>query len=300
MAVDHLLLVAVLAGLGGMLGWGLADFFAKKTIDEIGDVVSLVLAHLFGTAAFILLVFGRGVVAGAPMAFPHDVATWGGLTFFGALQATVYLLVYRGFGKGQLAVLNPIFASFSGLTALLSILFFGELVTGHLVVALVVIFAGVLLLNVDMGALREKRLGFVRVPGFPEIAVATLLAAVWTILWDQFVSGHDWLVYAALMYVFMTIALVAVAALQRLKIKVSRPSVWAWLALIGLCETAAYAAISWGYASTPHTSVIALISGAFSLPTIVLARLFLKEQTTRLQAVASLGIVAGIVLLNLG
>jgi len=36
------LLIAVLAGLGGMFGWGFADFFAKKTIDEIGSVASLV------------------------------------------------------------------------------------------------------------------------------------------------------------------------------------------------------------------------------------------------------------------
>ena len=34
------LVIAVLAGFGGMLGWGFADFFAKKTIDEIGDVAS--------------------------------------------------------------------------------------------------------------------------------------------------------------------------------------------------------------------------------------------------------------------
>jgi drug/metabolite transporter (DMT)-like permease len=299
MAIDHVLLAAVLAGLGGMLGWGLADFFAKKTIDEIGDVVSLVLAHLFGTAAFIALVLGRGAWNGTPPALPHDLVTWGGLAFFGTLQAAVYVLVYRGFGKGQLAVLNPIFASFSGLTALLSILFFGELVTGNLVVALIVIFGSILLLNVDVTALREKRLGFVFVPGFPEIAVATLLAAGWTILWDQFVAGRDWLLFAAVMYVFMTVVLLAVAALQRLKLQVTRPSVWVWLALIGLCETGAYAAISWGYASTPHTSVIALISGAFSLPTIVLARLVLKERTTRLQAIASLGIVAGIVLMNI-
>jgi len=29
------LLIAIIAGLGGMFGWGLADFFAKKTIDSI-------------------------------------------------------------------------------------------------------------------------------------------------------------------------------------------------------------------------------------------------------------------------
>jgi drug/metabolite transporter (DMT)-like permease len=58
--------------------------------------------------------------------------------------------------------------------------------------------------------------------------------------------------------------------------------------------------ISWGYGATPHTSMVALASGAFSLPTIVLARLVLKERTGRLRAAASVVIVAAIVLLNRG
>ncbi len=114
--------IAALAGLGGMFGWGVGDFFAKKTIDEIGDVTSLVLAHMFGTA-FLLFVVGYAAMTGRPPVIPTDPADWGGVFFFGVLQAIVYLLVYRGFGKGQLALLNPIFASFSGLTALLSIVF---------------------------------------------------------------------------------------------------------------------------------------------------------------------------------
>ncbi len=291
-------LLAVLAGLGGMLGWGLADFFAKKTIDLIGDVQTLLLAHLFGAGAYLLVVAIRAA-ASHSVSLPIDLPTWLGLAFFGTLQAAVYLLVYRGFGKGQLAVLNPIFASFSGLTALLSIFAFGEVVSGHMALALALLFAGILLINLDVGAQREAQLRFARVPGFPEVAAATLLAAVWTILWDRFVHGHDWLVYAAGMYVFMTLALVAYVLVRRVRVPMPKGSVWIWLALIGLCETGAYLAISLGYGATPHVSVVALLSGAFSLPTIFLARVFLKERTTGLQAVASLIILVGIVLLNL-
>lgn len=274
------------------------DFFAKKTIDEIGDVVSLVLAHLVGTAAFIALVVGRTALGIAPLTIPSDARTWGGLTFFGLLQGIVYLLVYRGFGKGQLAILNPVFSSFSGLTVLFSVFLFAEMVTDRTAIALGIIFGSILLLNIDIKALRERRVEVVHVPGFPEIATATFLAALWTVLWNQFVSGEDWLIYAALMYLFMTVGLVVLAAIQRLRLKVSKPSVWIWVALIGVCEAGAYLAVSWGYASSPQTSVVALLSGAFSLPTIVLARLFLGERTTKLQAVSSLGIVAGIIVLN--
>ena len=33
--------LAIFAGLGGMFGWGLADFFAKRVIDSIGELKTL-------------------------------------------------------------------------------------------------------------------------------------------------------------------------------------------------------------------------------------------------------------------
>src|SRR5437016_946774 len=118
------LTIAISAGVGGMLGWGLADFFAKKTIDAIGDVVSLVWAHVFGTAIFVAAALCQSSVLGQRVTIPANPSTWTLLALFGALQAAVYLLVYRGFGKGQIALLAPVFASFSGLTALISVTVF--------------------------------------------------------------------------------------------------------------------------------------------------------------------------------
>ena len=107
------LFIAISAGLGGMLGWGLADFFAKKTIDEIGDVATLAWAHIFGTGTLLIIVLYQLLTHQQFIHVPSDVPTWAELLFFGVLQAIVYLLVYRGFGKGQVALLSPIFASFS-------------------------------------------------------------------------------------------------------------------------------------------------------------------------------------------
>jgi drug/metabolite transporter (DMT)-like permease len=293
------LLIAVLAGLGGMLGWGFADLFAKKTIDQIGDITTLVIAHFFGAGVVVLVslyeIFGQGYV----FHIPYDAPTWIGIFFFGALQALVYLLVYIGFGKGQVAVLNPIFSSFSGIVALVSIVLFGEMVSASLAIGLFVVFVGIMLMNVDREALRQRRLGFLRVPGFPEIASGTLLAAVWTLGWNFFVSGTDWLSYAVLMYLAMTLTLVAYAVIRGVNLKVSVASAWKYLVLIGIFESGAYIAITWGYAATPATSVVAILSGAFSLPTIIGARLWLKERTTSLQLWGSLAIVLGVILVSL-
>lgn len=296
--MQHELFIAVLAGLGGMLGWGFADFFAKKTIDEIGDIVSLAWGHVFGTIALLLMALYYLAVRGQQITVPHSFQTWFLLLLFGAVQATVYLLVYKGFGKGQVAVLNPVFASFSGLTAILSIVLFGEAVSGYLLLGLATLFIGILLISIDVQALASMHLSFSYIPGFREVGLATLLAALWTLFWGKFVGGKDWLSYALFMYIFMTFAILIVSKLYKIDLHVVKSSVWKYLVLIGLCETVAYLAISLGYSATLLTSIVALLSGAFSLPTILLARTFLKEKITATQTIGSLIIIAGIMLLS--
>lgn len=290
------LLIAVIAGLSGMLGWGFADFFAKKTIDEIGDIASLVWAHVFGTLGFALVAIYQYFVYKQNVLFPTDPFTWGLLAFFGALQAVVYLLVYKGFGKGQLAVLNPIFASYSGITALISILVFAELVTGHALLALATIFIGVILISLDMAGLRAKKLNFHS--GVKEVSIAALLAALWTLGWDKFIGGQDWITFALLMYLFMTLTAFLFAKAKRVNLKFSKkPQVRSALVMIGLCEMVAYLGISLGFSQTSHTSIVAVLSGAFSLPTILLARIFLKEKVAAIQTIGSIVIILGIVAL---
>jgi drug/metabolite transporter (DMT)-like permease len=297
--MQHELLIAVFAGMAGMIGWGLADFFAKKTIDAIGDIASLAWAHVFGTVALFSVVFFQVIVLHKGLPIPHDLQTWFFLIFFGVLQAAIYLLVYKGFGKGQVAVLNPVFASFSGLTAIMSIMIFGEIVSGSQIISLVILFSGVLLLNIDVDALRSKKITFIHVPGFREVALATVLASVWTLLWDTFISGRDWLSFTFSMYAFMTVTIFAFARFKRVKLSFAKPSFWKFLILIGVCETLAYLGISIGYSATSFTSIIAVLSGAFSLPTIILARIFLKEKITSLQTIGSIIIIIGIILLSL-
>ena len=293
------LIIACIAGLGGMLGWGLADFFAKKTIDQIGDVQSLAWAGIFGCITFAIALWYEISVKGNPLVIPHDAATWAALAFFGVLQGVVYLFAYKGFGKGQVALLNPFFASFPAIVAVVSIIFLGEVTTAWRIIALCVIFFGVILISIDAEALRSRRIRFGSVPGFKEVLIATLLAALWTILWSIFVSGKDPIAYAFYMFVFMTVTVFATAKYRRLDMRIRGSRIWLLVALIGICETVAYLSITWGYGSTGLTSIVAVLSGGFSLPTIVLAYVFLKEKLTRLQWVGCLVIIAGAMLMPL-
>ena len=291
------LLIAILAGLGGMLGWGFADFFAKKTVDKIGSIASLVWAHAFGAFALAMFVWVR-IFSGQKLDIPTGLMSWNGLIFFGVLQAIVYLLVYQGFSKGKLAILNPIFASYSGLAALLSIVVFGEILSSNLVIALATIFLGILLLNVDSEALKIKRLNLNRMPGVKEMLFASSLAAFWTVSWSKFIGGNDWLSYALFMYTFMTFTALVIAKVQKVNLAIKDTGLFKFLILIGVCEVIAYLAISLGFSSTSYISIIALLSGSFSLPTLILSHFFLKENITKLQRIGGIVIILGIIILS--
>lgn len=295
--MPHELLIAIVGGLAGMLGWGYADFLSKKTIDAIGEIASLVWAHICGTLLLGALVLGTSI-GGGEIQWPSSVTVWLLILFFGALQAGVYLLLYKGFGKGQVGLLSPVFASYAGVAALVSIIFLNEVVGAGILATLIVIFTGILLLSIDAEAAGRRRIAFMRIPGVFEVGLATVLAALWTVWWDAFVGGRDWLLYAFLMYGAMTVVILIVAYAQGAKLHVPKKgNMRMLLFMIGLGEVIAYTGISYGYSMTSYTSIVALVSGAFALPTIILARLYLNERMTALQLAGSLIIIGGIMLI---
>jgi uncharacterized membrane protein len=276
------MVIPVAAGIGGMIGWGLADYFAKVSIERIGSVPSLAWAHLLGSVVLGALTLAASAAGlDAADATAMSAKTVSGAVGFGIGQAAVYLLVYNGFDKGPVSLLSPLFASYSGIAALLSIVVFGEAVSSWQVLGLIVMFAGVLLISLQ-GRLSRRA---VAAPGVREVLAGSLLAGVWTITWAQFVH-HDWLLETLVMYFAMTGAVFSYAAIRRLPIALhaTARSLVTVLGLIGTCEIGAYIAVSAGFSASQHTSLIALLSGAFALPTVILARLFLRERLTSPQA----------------
>ena len=71
-----------------------------------------------------------------------------------------------------------------------------------------------------------------------------------------------------------------------------------YVSLIGCCDAIAFAAVSYGFSATSHTSIVAVLSSTFSLPTLVLARVFLKERLAPSQKVAAGVFLVGIALVS--
>ena len=123
--------------------------------------------------------------------------------------------------------------------------------------------------------------------------------SVWLALFDHFIGSRDWVFMILVIRTTsaLTLGVYADRTRRSLRIAADRP-LWPYLALIGLCDVGAYSAVAFGFSETPNTSVVAVLSSTFSLPTLILARLFLRERLAALQGVAACIILGGIVLLS--
>ncbi len=287
------LLIALIAGLGSMIGWGTADFFAKKTIDALGDLQTLFWQQLLGIIPLIALFLASPHV---PHLHHFDLLF---LILLGAVSGLSYLPLYSGFGKGQLSLLSPVFASYSVFVLIISVLFLGEKLSLLRAVAIIVVILGILLISTDVKELnRSFHKHAFKLAGLPEVASATLVYSVWLVFLDKFLDGKQWVFYMLCIRIFSTVTLLVYALIKRVSLRVADQNLWKYLGLIGLFDVAAYSFVSYGFSHTGYPSIVVVLSATFSLPTIILARIFLKEQITRAQALAALAILAGVVLVS--
>lgn len=277
-----------------MVGWGTADFFAKKTIDKIGDLRTLFWQQLFGT----LLLLAAFLVQPKVPSLHHFDPLF--LLLFGIISALTYLPLYAGFGKGQVSLLSPVMASYSVVVVILSVVILGEPIYLKRSLAILVTFIGILLISTDVHDLEKSfRKRAFRLAGLPEVLTAMLGYSFWLLFLDKFLNGKQWLFYLLIIRVIATLTLVVYAAAKRVSLRVTDRTLWKYLVCIGVFDVAAFSFVSYGFSHTQYPSIIAVLSATFSLPTMLLAYFFLGERINRTQIAAALTILCGIVLITL-
>lgn len=288
--MSHSLVIATLAGLGGMLGWGLADFVAKKTIDRVGEVTTLFWAQVAGLAPLLcMFAFARNV----PSVHRVD-GVW--LVLLGVVSALSYLSLYAGFGKGSISFLSPVFSSHAVLVVILSAVVFGEHISGGQWVAIVIVLVGVLAISTTLEDLRSST-----TRGLPNVLSAAVAFALWLVFLDKFLGVRDWLLFLILIRAIAAVTVAVYAAITGESLRIPRgdADVARYVGLIGLCDAAAFASVSYGFSATTHTSIVAVLSSAFSVPTLLLARVFLRERMATQQKIAAGMIICGIALVSI-
>lgn len=267
------LLIAIFGGLGAMSGWGISDFFAKKSVDKVGYLVSLFWMQTFGLLPLLIYLLIKFDLSNFSF---NQIPT---VILLGLIDIIGYLMFYKALEKGKVSIVSPITASYSALSILVSALAFHELITGKMFLILGIVIVGILLTSIDLGEFKKE--GFNKkdlLKGVPEALIGVALFSIWFPFWDNFVSGGNWLILLIILRLVSSLFLLILIKKNHLTIRIKDFNVTKWLAIIGLLDAFAYITLTWSYSATSYTSIISVLSATFSLPTLILARIFLKEK----------------------
>lgn len=292
-----LLLVALIAGLSGMLGWGISDFSAKKSIDKIGELKTLIGSQIIG--GLILLVYFL-------LTNPTPPEVTGTLLFYvsalALLDGVGYLFLYRAFKKGIMSIVSPIAASSAGFSVIVAVFLFNESLSLFGLIGVILIFLGILITSTDLIDLRKNFSRANLTNGVPEALATMVLVGLWFPLWDRFVGNKEWLFWLIMLKLIMGTMLCIYFFLTNKGKNLLSGYKSAILILlpIAIFDTLAYMGTTWGYSVTSNTtSLITVIANAYSLPIIVLAYFLLNERIKKQQALGIVSIIGGIIISSL-
>jgi len=282
--------LGILFGLTAMLGWGLADFFAKKAVDEIGDFKTLLWAQTVGLVflSFFYFMFGAN--------FSYTITNILIFAITGVLGTSAYLLFYRALRKGQLSVISPIQASWVVITVILSVFFLKESLSSVQIYAIIITIIGIILVSFkykDLVKLNLKNF----LPGVPEDMVSMTFWGVNFVIIGFLISQFNWFVPILFLRFFTVLLLFGSTGAKKEHITFHTKKVVPWLMLIGLFDVMAFVGFGLGV-NSEYVSIVSPVAASFPLITVIMARVFLKEKLDLNQIIGFVGILIGLLILS--
>lgn len=286
--------MAILYALMSMIFWGLALFLAAVASRKIGNVLTLFWMQIFG------FIIGCFYLLFRPSDFnlqslPQFIPT---LVAIALLQAAGALAYYRGMEKGQVTLVSPLGASYSLVTAVLSIIFLKEVLRFNQIVALFLIIAGMVIISINFKDLIKNR-SFQVLTGTKEGIIAMLGWGISLFLLIFPSKELGWFL-PSLTFRFLIICFLLLYILyskipifpktQKLPLKL--------LILIGLFDILAFFSYSLGVTSG-YGSIVAPVSSASTLVTVFLGILLLKEKMGVRKVIGISIIVGGLLLISI-
>ncbi|HXG78219.1 MAG TPA: EamA family transporter [Methyloceanibacter sp.] len=282
-------MIPALLGLASALGLGTADFMARFSARALGATLAYAVVLLIGALATTVWVVATGTdliwsTYGFALAVAHGISV-----------SIMCILLYQGMARGPVAVVAPIVAT-------------------HPVPVLVVnVLMGVRPRAIEWAAMAAVIVGGVMIsrhavsdapPGEAKanrttvlIALAACLAYVAIVLTGQAASPVIGAVETMLIGRWSgLIFIVLVLAVQKASLRVPA-SWWPFVGLQGALDSLGYLAFLAG-AKTDAPHVTMVVASAFSVVTVLLARIVIREDVTRMQWAAIALIAMGTAVLS--
>jgi bacterial/archaeal transporter family protein len=282
-------MLSIFAGLGGMFGWGVSDFFASISSNKIGHHRTFFWSQVAGLALglFFIPIFGFRInLSGVFLSV---------LIIGSILYAVCYLLMYKAFEIGNISVVSSVVNMWAVWTILFSYVFLGQRLETVQWMAIAVLLIGIMLVSIKIEDLKNKRIKLFL--GVKEALLAAVIAgAFWTIS-DYLSQSLGWLELSLLVKVGAIIFLLLFSFLGKKSLKINQfpPKIKFTVLIVGVLEIIAVFFVNYGL-KIGDAILVTPISSALSAVTIILAIIFLKEKLTKIQAAGIFLVISGIIL----
>ena len=286
--------MGIFNGLLTMLLWGVSIFLAAIISRKIGNILTLFWMQLFGFVVGLIYFLLNTHSLPLSSSF-HFIPI---LSAIAILQVVAYLAFYKGLEKGQVSLVSPIGASWSLITAILSIIVFKETLKINQLLAIFTIIGGIIIISVNFKDVLKNK-GLKILAGVKEGIVSVIGWGVSLFLLIPVSKELGWFL-PAFLFRMLILVLLSAYLISTNKPFISKTSKFPWLflLLIGLFDICAFFAYSLGV-SNAYGSIVAPISSANTLITIVLGVLILKEKIDLRRAIGIGAVVFGLVLISL-
>lgn len=283
------IILSILAGLGGMFGWGTSEFFAGLFSKKIGHFKTFFWSQTAGLIFAVLLTFFFATSFSIPMLMAVL------LPIAAIFYAAGYLFLYKGFEVGNISIVSATSNLWAVFTVIFAFLFLGQRFSSFQFWGVAMIIAGVTLVALKRSNIKNQNPHLLK--GVKEaIASAFLFGIFWT-LSDVIAKDIGWLPTTIFVKVGVILFLLLFVLFARRELAIAKTPTQTKLlvALVGILEAFAVASVNWGL-TISDAILVTPIASALSIVTITITLVFLKEKVTRVQALGIIIAVAGIVL----
>ena len=286
--------MGILMGLATMAGWGMAIFFQAIANRKTTNFIVLFWMELFG------LIIGSFyfIYNFASFNFSLIYRYLPQIAVIALLQIFAYLSFYKGLRKGQVSLVSSIAASWGLLTAMLGIFILKEVLKINQILAIFFIIIGIILVSVNIEDLiNNKKIKLLT--GVKEGLMAMFGWGTSLFLLASLTKTMGWFLPAFSFRLFLLIFLFLYMVFAK-KEFVQKKSKFPLLLLllIGVFDMGAFFTYSLG-TSGSYASIVAPIGSAYTLVTIILAKIFLKEKIKPSQYFGIASILTGLIIISL-
>jgi transporter family protein len=280
---------SILAGLGGMFGWGLYDFFGGLYSKRLGNFKTFFWSQLAGLVFATLLIFAFTINLNIPTSLVILIPV------ASILYAAAYLLFFKGFELGNVSIISATMNLWAVFTMVFAFIFLGQRLSTFQFLGVLLIIAGVSFVSLKWSDIKDQNINLFA--GIKETILAALLFGIFWNLSEMISEQIGWLSTTFFVKIGIVLFMLFFSLLVNRGLSVAKtsPKIIIMILLAGVLEAAAVAIVNWGL-TIGDAILVTPIASALSIVTITMAIIFLKEKITKLQGFGMIIVITGIVL----